>query len=121
MDFDPLTGNLWDTENGPDNNDEINFIEPGFNSGSSLLEGMSTENDDLYELVDFNGKGKYSEPEFVWNTTVAPTALKFFNSVRFGLEYENDMFVGDYNDGNIYHFDLNDDSKVLTGPLENRK
>ena len=122
MDFDPVTGNLWDTENGPDNNDEINFIEPGFNSGSSLLEGMATENDDLYDLVDFNGKGKYSEPEFVWNTTVAPTALKFFNSVRFGLEYENDMFVGDYNDGNIYHFDLNDDRTALslTGPLEDK-
>ena len=31
--FDPLTGELWDTENGPANYDEINLVQPGFNSG----------------------------------------------------------------------------------------
>src|SRR5918993_297286 len=33
MDFDPITGNLWDTENGVVFGDEINLIHPGFNSG----------------------------------------------------------------------------------------
>jgi len=33
MDFDPVTGNLWDTENGPTAGDEINWVYPGFNSG----------------------------------------------------------------------------------------
>src|SRR5918994_2888630 len=33
LDFDPVTGNLWDTENGPTFGDEINLVEPGFNSG----------------------------------------------------------------------------------------
>jgi glucose/arabinose dehydrogenase len=28
IDFDPLTGNLWDTENGPDYGDKINLGEP---------------------------------------------------------------------------------------------
>jgi glucose/arabinose dehydrogenase len=28
LDFDPLTGNLWDTENGPEYGDEINLVEP---------------------------------------------------------------------------------------------
>lgn len=27
--FDPITGNLWDTENGPGFGNEINFVEPG--------------------------------------------------------------------------------------------
>ena len=31
--FDPVTGRLWDTENGPGFGDEINFVPPGFNSG----------------------------------------------------------------------------------------
>jgi glucose/arabinose dehydrogenase len=31
--FDPVTGKLWDTENGAGSNDEINLVEPGFNSG----------------------------------------------------------------------------------------
>ena len=47
-------------------------------------------------LVDFAGKGKYRPPEFVWLKPVAPTALKFFNSVKLGKQYQNDMFVGDY-------------------------
>src|SRR5215207_968882 len=38
--FDPLTGNLWDTENG--GFDEINLVEPGFNSGWNKISG-STE------------------------------------------------------------------------------
>jgi aldose sugar dehydrogenase len=33
MDFDPVTGNLWETENGPTYGDEINLVKPGFNSG----------------------------------------------------------------------------------------
>jgi glucose/arabinose dehydrogenase len=33
MAVDPLTGNLWDQENGEDAFDEINLVEPGMNSG----------------------------------------------------------------------------------------
>jgi len=113
MDFDPVTGKLWDTENGPDCCDEINLVEPGFNSGSSIVEGMSTQHDEFHKLVDFNGKGRYSDPEFVWNKTVAPTAIKFFNSDKFGPNYKNDMFVADFNNGNIYHFDLNENRTEL--------
>jgi len=31
--FDPVTQKLWMTENGPDTYDEINLVDPGFNSG----------------------------------------------------------------------------------------
>jgi len=73
-------------------------------------------------LVDFNGKGKYSDPKFVWNLTVGVTALKFLNSDKLGEKYENDLFVGDYSHGRLYHFDL-DSSRtkfVLNGSLTNR-
>ena len=40
MDFDPVTGKLWDTENGPGFGDEINLVEPGFNSGWRIVQGM---------------------------------------------------------------------------------
>src|SRR5215469_13100754 len=45
--------------------------------------------------------------EFIWFQCVAPTALKFLNSTKLGKQYQNDMFVGDYNNGNLYHFKLN--------------
>ncbi len=39
MDFDPLTNNLWDTENGPASYDEINLVRPGFNIGWQKIMG----------------------------------------------------------------------------------
>jgi aldose sugar dehydrogenase len=58
-------------------------------------------------LVNFDGKGKYSLPEFIWVPTIAPTALKFFNSNKFGPHYKNTLFVADANTGHIYNFKLN--------------
>ena len=55
-------------------------------------------------MIDFGGKGQYSSPEFTLD--VAPTALKFLNSDKLGKQYENDMFVGDIKNGNLYHFEL---------------
>ena len=40
IDFDPASGKLWDTENGPGFGDEINLVEPGFNSGWSQIQGI---------------------------------------------------------------------------------
>jgi glucose/arabinose dehydrogenase len=125
MDFDPVTGKLWDTENGRYNGDEINLVEPGFNSGWPTIEGKSQlqQNFDINSLVNFNGKGKYSDPEFNWfaanvNVAVAPTALKFIKSDEYGKEYENEMLMADFNHGHIYHFDLNKDRTELS--LSNR-
>ena len=39
--FDSVTGKLWDTENGPASYDEINLVEPGFNSGWMRIMGTS--------------------------------------------------------------------------------
>ena len=36
-----------------------------------------------------------------------PTAIKFLDSDRLGKQYENDIFVSDITQGNIYHFELN--------------
>jgi hypothetical protein len=123
MDFDPVTGILWDTENGPNFGDEINLVAPGFNSGWKDVMGLAPTGFNYNGLVAFNGNGKYRDPEFVWEDTVAPTALLFFNNDKFGPEYKNDMFVGDYAYGRIYHFELNPqrDGLLLNGPLSDKK
>jgi len=127
MDFDPITGNLWDTENGLNCCDEINLVEPGFNSGWAKVQGNVelNQSDRLHKigifnetlekekLVDFDGKGKYSSPEFIWNFTVGPSALKFLDSDKLGKQYRNDIFVGDVNHQNLYHFDLTKDRTQL--------
>jgi len=134
MDFDPLTGKLWDTETGPNNGDEINLVEPGFNSGWAQVQGICTPKGAIgnenagslnlhpSNLVDFGGKGKYRAPEFTWLHDVAPTAIKFLNSTKLGKQYQNDMFVGDYNNDNLYHFKLNQNRSglLLNGTLANK-
>lgn len=139
IDFDPLTGNLWDTENGPGFGDEINLVIPGFNSGWLKVQGFwpvftynpvplergyfnHTSTNLVSELVDFDGNGEYRDPKFAWNITVGPTALKFFNSTKWGPHYENDLFVGDINKGRIFHFDLNENRTdlVLKADLQDK-
>jgi aldose sugar dehydrogenase len=130
IDFDPITGKLWDTENGVVFGDEINLVEPGFNSGWNKIDGIwlrgypiedtgahvaTKQTDGL--LVDFNGKGKYSPPEFTWFEDVGPTAIRFFNSDKLGRQYQNDIFVGDIINGNIYHFELNKQRTELLLPF----
>ncbi len=129
--FDPVTNNLWDTENGPQFGDEINLVKRGFNSGWEKVQGIwklnqTREKEGVFkdsnkevEFVDFSGKGSYSNPEFVWDKPVAPTALIFLNSDKLGKQYENDIFVGSAKKGTIFHFDLNDDrdSLDLSGDL----
>jgi glucose/arabinose dehydrogenase len=166
MDFDPLTGNLWATEDGLYYVDELNLVKPGFNSGWSKIDGMAdrcnpaicrylkdnpslastvspskdapppsfslrsntttaSSSSYLNDLVDFGRKGKYSDPQFVWEYNPTPTAVKFLNSDKLGKQYENDLFVGDFNYGNLYHFKLNEDRTGLLllpsdGPLADK-
>ena len=107
---DPVTGYLWDTENGIDKFDEINLVKPGFNSGWISIMGPSYRVD--VDLSTLNQKPfenfVYSDPEFSWHVTVAPTAIAFPDKDSFE-RYSDWLFVGDYNNGRIYNFQLNSD------------
>jgi aldose sugar dehydrogenase len=119
MDFDPVTRILWDTEPGHWINDEINIVRPGFNSGYGIIQGLSIYFPAApFALVNFHGKGKYNDPEFVWTHKVVPTGLKFLTSEKLGSQYHNDMFVGGFLDGRLYHFHLTKDRSHLLLPSE---
>ena len=122
LDFDPVTGKLWDTENGPSYGDEINLVEPGFNGGWLQVQGKAPPDFDESKLVNFGGKGKYRDPEFSWFNPVGPTKILFLNSIKLGEQYQNDVFVSNIHNGSIYHFKLNNDRTgfVLKGPLADK-
>lgn len=102
--IDPVNGNLWATENGPDDFDEINLVAPNFNSGWDVIMGPATE-PELSMLPGYDGYA-YSDPEFSWEQVVAPTALSFVDSNKFE-KYKNSLFVADCILGNLYKFELN--------------
>jgi glucose/arabinose dehydrogenase len=108
IDYDANTSEFWITDNGPTYGDEIDFVKPAFNGGWKKISGMSSlsPNFDKNNLTDFVGIGKYYDPAFVWQTPVGVTGLAFVNSDILGIEYKNDLFVGDINNGYLYHFDL---------------
>jgi glucose/arabinose dehydrogenase len=109
IDYDPFTGNIWITDNGPEYGDEINLARPGFNGGWNKVMGLSSR-DKSFNLADlefFNGTGKYYDPTFEWFDPIGVTDLAFVPGDKLGKEYEGSLFVGDINFGYVYRFLLN--------------
>ena len=102
LDIDPVTGMLWDTENGVDTFDEINLIEKNFNSGWNKIQGPINDN----EISMIDGY-QYSDPEFSWERAVGVTSIHFIQSPLFP-EYENSVLVGSFLGGLLYKFELNE-------------
>ena len=125
---DPVTGYLWETENGENYFDEINLVKPRFNSGwNSVMGPAHRENPDTHPCADSIAGNKtncsvehrgfqpipppfenfvYSDPEFSWYVTVGPTAIAFPDD-SFG--HSDMLFVSDYHHSTIYNFQLNPD------------
>lgn len=123
MDFDPVSGALWEQENGDDSFDEVNRVEPGMNGGwvqtmgpvSRVAEFKAIETspaffglqqirwpptniadtpaEALSRLFELPGSN-YRDPEFSWKFAVAPAAIGFLSSSALGPQYEGDLFVG---------------------------
>lgn len=120
MDFDPITGNLWDTENGDTFGDEVNLVLPGFNSGWARVQGFWDVSDPKKyttipdKLYDFGGRGLYSSPQFAWlHPSAGVTAATFLDSEIYGREYYGDLLIGDFHMGNIYRFELTENRTAL--------
>jgi glucose/arabinose dehydrogenase len=77
---DPGTGALWETENGPDRDDELNLIERGGNYGWP-------------EVTGFAGADGFVDPVAVFPDTVALTGCAVVDGV---------VYAGAYKDGELY-------------------
>jgi glucose/arabinose dehydrogenase len=109
--IDPRTGFLWDTENGDTDYDEVNLVRPGFNSGYTPIMGPDARDPqglgDIFHMP-LAPEG-YSDPEFSWLSTIAPTGIVFPYRSTLGLAYERMALVGDANFGRIHALRLNFD------------
>lgn len=105
MAIDPVTGLLWDEENGDTEYDEINLVEAGMNSGWLAIMGPGPPP----ALFDIPGAGStYSEPEYSWFDTTGPTGIAFAYGSSFGPDYDDKLLVADFNaPSQIYALPLN--------------
>lgn len=124
MAFDPVTGDLWDTENGPSVMDEINRVGPGFNSGWRTLMGPDSRDpqsaSDLFDLLP--GVSYYEDPVFSWSAPIGVTAIGFLAGSNLGPAYDDRVWVGQSNGVDLIEFRLNAnrDGFVLGGGLSDQ-
>ena len=101
--FDPETDVLWETENGPDCNDEVNKIRKGGNFGwgsSANCAGASPGNT--------NGDGPDPiRPKLVYESTIGITGIAFCDGCGLGGGSNGAAFVGAVNDGRVERLILN--------------
>ncbi len=96
--FHPETGELWETENGPQGGDEVNIIRAGANYGWPVVSYGRAYSGDL--------TGTYSGPQqtarqaegiddpiFFWNPSISPAGMLFYTGDRFP-NWQGDLFVG---------------------------
>lgn len=97
--FDPETGRLWESENGPECNDEVNRIKRGGNFGWGPSQSCPNTNN--------SGPTPRIRPRYNFDNPVGLTGMAFCDSCGLGAGYGGDLFVGAVNDGIIRRFDLN--------------
>ena len=76
--FHPETGDLYLTEHGPSDNDEVNRVEIGKNYGWPKVSGFC--DGDVRGEVDFCNRNNVAEPVTAWTPTIAPGGADFYNA-----------------------------------------
>jgi len=121
--FDPLSGNLWDQENGDDAFDEMNRVTAGSNNGWVEMMGPNSRVAQFKQIESTYGTGDlqqlrwspsliadtpaaalarlymlpgahYNDPEFSWKYAIPASPLGFVSGRGLGPQFEGDMFVG---------------------------
>lgn len=84
------TGHLWQTENGPGDNDEINRVVAGGNYGWPTVRGIARN-------------PNFRDPILAYTPTIAPTGIISIpeNSTVYPVEYRNNLLFSDFNGGKI--------------------
>jgi glucose/arabinose dehydrogenase len=93
----PQTGELWETENGPQGGDEINIIKAGRNYGWPVISYGRAYTGDLS-----GGTGPASDQAFAagmeqpwlfWSPSISTASITFYTGDRFS-QWKGNIFVG---------------------------
>jgi glucose/arabinose dehydrogenase len=96
--FDPVTDFLWQTENGPSCNDEVNFVVKGGNYAWGSSQTCSTPPS---PPTNTNQDGPSPiMPEVYYGSVIAPTGIAFCSGCGIASA-EGKAFLASWNDGTI--------------------
>ncbi len=100
----PQTGEIWFSEHGPRQGDEINRLEGGgANYGWPLVTTGTYRNDGFSPPEP--GDRVLTEPAWSWDITVAPTGLVIYEGSEFPA-WRGDILVGGLSSGSFWRLDL---------------
>lgn len=89
--FNPVTGQLWESEHGPRGGDELNILQPGHNYGwPGITYGI---NYDGTPITDHTSQPGMTQPVTYWVPSIAASPIAFYTGSRFP-KWRNDLFVG---------------------------
>ena len=109
--FDPATGSLWETENGPECNDEINRPVAGGNYGwgaNETCSGTAPGN------TNNSGPAPRHQPQWFTGPTIGITGDAFCNGCGI-TGMDGKLLVGANNDGILRVFTLNPARDAIAG------
>ncbi|MBS1974005.1 MAG: PQQ-dependent sugar dehydrogenase, partial [Bacteroidetes bacterium] len=89
--FNPETGDLWETEHGPQGGDEINIIKPGKNYGWPVI-AYGTEYSGQPVDGGKTAQAGMEQPVYYWDPAVAPSGIAFYSG-KLIPEWKNNLFV----------------------------
>ena len=94
----PATGEIWQSENGPNGGDEINIIRAGKNYGWPLVSyGRTYPGPWQAKLPTHEG---FEPPAVYWTPAIAVSGFTFYTGDKLPL-WKGDMFVGGLRTGEI--------------------
>jgi glucose/arabinose dehydrogenase len=94
----PDTGEIWESENGPQGGDEINIVRKGANYGWPIVSyGRTYEGPRVSESPTREG---LEGPHVVWIPSIAASGLTFYTGNRFP-NWQRNLFVGGMQFGRI--------------------
>lgn len=94
----PVTGTVWQNENGPNGGDEVNIIVPGANYGWPLV-SLGRQYDGPWQ-ADGPTHAGYQHPVAYWMPAIAVSGMTFYTGAALP-KWQGNLFVGALRTGEI--------------------
>lgn len=109
--FHPETGDLWETEHGPQGGDELNIIEAGKNYGWPVI-GRGVNYGPGAPIHSSIIQLGMEQPKHFWVPSIATSGLMIYNGDKFPA-WHGDIFVGGLGGEQLAHVILDDDYRTV--------
>ena len=104
--FNPITGDLWDGEHGPQGGDELNIVEAGVNYGWPVV-GYGVNYGPGRPIHATQQQDGMEGPKHYWVPSIATSCLMIYGGDLFP-EWKGDAFVGGLRGQQLARVDIND-------------